>query len=111
MKEQDKTIYRQLMTLNSNISRLKKEIKGEEDVKRKYDMALEYDYDSLDSDESCSDFDISDIEEDDTQIKQLVTNLSMTESSLTEVILLFTVLLLKINGDILDLLQHCKMEF
>ncbi|XP_065063069.1 uncharacterized protein LOC135689684 [Rhopilema esculentum] len=84
MKEQDKTIYRQLMTLNSNISRLKKEIKGEEDVKRKNDMALEYDYDSLDSDESCSDFDISDFEEDDTQIKQLVTNLSMTESSLTE---------------------------
>jgi len=66
MKSQDKDIYRQLMTLNSNITRLKKEIAGEEEKRQQNDMELEYDIDSVATDDdSCSDFEISDLDTDD----------------------------------------------
>lgn len=83
MKSQDKDIYRQLMTLNANITRLKKEIKGEEEKRNQHDMELEYDdYDSIDSeDESGSDFEISDLETDDVQCKGDSTQSSGIESS------------------------------
>ena len=71
MKTQDREIYRQLMSLNANITRLKKEIKGEEEKKIQNDMELEYDYDSFDTDDdSGSDFEVSDIETDDMQCKE-----------------------------------------
>ena len=66
MKSQDKDIYRQLMTLNSNITRLKKEIAGEEEKRQQNDMELEYDMESVATDDdSCSDFEISDLDTDD----------------------------------------------
>ena len=82
MKSQDRDIYRQLMALNSNISRLKKEIAGEEEKRHQNDMELEYDYESVDADDdSCSDFEVSDIEIDDIKCKGDSNQSSGVESS------------------------------
>ena len=75
MKDQDKSIYRQLMTLHSNIRRLKGEISCEEAKRQEYDM----EYDDEFSEDSDSDFDANEDDKENSRIGQDSTNMTPKE--------------------------------
>lgn len=88
MKDQDKSIYQQLMTLHSNIQRLKGEISCEAAKRQEYDI----EYDDESSEDSDSDFDVNEDDKENSRMgldstnmtpKQKVPNIICHENAVT----------------------------